>query len=152
MDYSSHDRDIFKIEIDEHGKSLFLEMARWTKFLAVLGFVFTALMLLVGIGLLSSNAMSAIYGDKFAGAGSAVAATMFFVYIVIGALYVYPIVCLYRYSTAIKTAMQTSNQQLFNVAVNHLKHMFKFIGILALIIIIIYGIILIFAGIGLALR
>ncbi len=41
--------DLFSLEVDDTAKSTFLEMARWTKFLSILGLIFLGLMVLIGL-------------------------------------------------------------------------------------------------------
>ena len=140
--FYSGNSDIFKLEIDAQAKSSFLEMARWTKFLAILGFVLMGLTLLAGIAMAflltrfgeSSGGASSLSGLGAAGPVYIIAAFVFGV-----SIYFYPTYALLRYSTCISRALNTDNKVLFNTAIKYLKNSFKYIGILTIILLVLYG-------------
>ena len=139
--------DIFKLEVDAAAKSNFLEMARWTKFLAILGFVFLGLMLAAGIffGLNMSDISSAYGGNAtIAGATGVVQVLIIVLFVIIVAVYIYPTYALLKYSSCIKTAIAAENKEQFNLAIKYLKNMFKYIGILMIICLVLYGLEIIF--------
>ncbi len=142
--FNSGKQEIFNLEIDENAKSSFLDMARWTKFLAVLGIVVQSIVLCLGIFLsLFLGNFAEAYGGPSAtaiasmGAAGPIAVVVFFV-VIIG-VNAYPIYALLKYSTCIKIAVNTDNREQFNRAIRYLKGMFKYIGILAIIMLVIYG-------------
>jgi hypothetical protein len=77
------------------------------------------------------------------------AGTILYVLLIV-AIEFYPIYALLKFSNQIKPALHTSNQEQFNSALGHLKGMFKYIGIIAIIILSLYAIGIIFAIIGTA--
>lgn len=135
--------DIFSMEVDDVAKSSFLEMARWTKFLAILGFIFLGLMLIgcVFFGVAVSN--MPIYGSMLGGSNATGIMIVYFV--IIAGINFYPIYALLKYSTSIRTALAANDKTKFNEAIGYLKSMFKYIGILMIIILAIYGLIFIIA-------
>jgi hypothetical protein len=147
--YNQSNSSIFSMEIDEQGKSNFLEMARWTKFLAIVGFIFMGLgfVAFVMLGSATMNNMAALSGETSQYASLGMTA-MIIMYIIIAALYFYPLYALLKYSTGIKTALQTNDKIKFNDAIGYLKGMFKYLGILMIICLALYGIIILFAGLG----
>jgi hypothetical protein len=144
-------QDIFHLEVDEIAKSTMLEMSRWTKFLAILGFIAIGFMVLGGIvaGMLMAN-MPGIYGNNFISSIGGVGITI--IYLVLAAAEFYPVYALMKYSTNIKVALNTANKQQFNTAIRYLKNMFKYIGIMTIVLFAFYGIAIIFIGIGAATR
>jgi hypothetical protein len=74
------------------------------------------------------------------------------VYILVVCLYFYPVFALLKFSNLIKPAVQAANKEQFNNAFRYLKNMFKYIGILTIIFLSFYGIAIIFAVIGIAMR
>jgi hypothetical protein len=141
---------IFNLEIDENAKSNFLDMARWTKFLAILGLVVQGLVLCLGVFLsLFLTNIAETYGGPSAsaianmGALGPIAIVVFFL-VIIG-INIYPIYALLRYSACIKIAINTDNKEQFNRAIKYLKWMFKYIGVLAIITLVIYGLEILFA-------
>ena len=139
-------QDLFNLTIDEEARAQLLETARWTKFLAIIGFVFLGLLILgaalVGLGL------SAFSDNSGLGAGFGVGMTV--IYLVIGVLYFFPIYYLYKYSVLIKPAILSSNQEQFNLALSYQRQMYKFIGVLMLVIIGLYALGIIAAVVGAA--
>lgn len=140
---NENESNLFRMEIDEPIKSNMLEMARWTKFLAIVGFVFMGLMLFLGllVGTLAGSLMS----NYFGGLGGVGAIGIIFVFVIIISLYFYPTLALFKYSKLIRQALITNNKELFYMAMNWLKNMFKYMGILMIIVLSLYGIQLIFA-------
>jgi len=45
--FNRDNSEIFSMDVDDHAKITFLEMARWTKFLAILGFIVIGLLFLL---------------------------------------------------------------------------------------------------------
>jgi Family of unknown function (DUF5362) len=144
--FNEDKNNLFGLEIDNYAKNTFYDMVKWSKFLAVLGFIGLGLMIagglyaIVAAGSYSSysyysrNSFGGIYGTM-----------MFFIYIIIAALYFYPTFALLKYSTCMKTAVTTNNKAKFNEAITYLKNMFKYIGIVMIIILSVYALIFIFA-------
>ena len=131
--------DLFGMEVDNQLKQTFMEMAKWTQFLAVLGFVFLALLVLAGVGMVFAfKSIGNMTGMGGLGAFSGVA--LLFFYLIVAGIYYYPTYALYKYSTGIKVAMRTNNKHLFNQSVGYLKSFFKFFGIIMVIVLGIYAI------------
>jgi hypothetical protein len=122
---------IFAFGIDETGRAYMLETARWTKFLAIIGFVFIGLIFLIGFislfGLTTFSGMSGLSSAMFLG------------YAFFGGIYLYPTVELSRFSKNIKLAMASSDVGLFNTAMKNQRNMFRFIAILIIILLAFYG-------------
>jgi len=143
-------QDIFKLEIDENAKTTFLEMARWTKFLAVLGFVALGLFLTLGIIIsiflpIFAESMGGPSATAIASLGMAGPVFVIIFFLIFIGIEVYPIYALMKYSSGIKKALTTENKEQFNRAIKHLKNMFKYFGILAIIMLVCWGIDIIFS-------
>ena len=138
-------QEIFKLEIDQDAKTSFLEMARWTKFLAILGFV--VLGLIMSIGIIFSiylptfaESMGGPSATAISSLGAAGPLLVIAFFLVFAAVEIYPIYALFKFSSSIKKALNTDSKEQFNSAIRHLKHMFKYFGILAIIVLALYGI------------
>ncbi len=134
------------MEVDEIAKSHMLEMGRWGKFLAIVGFIMIGLMIIGG--LFASVAMSALAPSGLLGGISGMG--MFFMYLIAAAIMFYPMLALFKYASNIKPALHTLNKEQFNRAFANLKSMFKYWGIITIIILSLYGIVILFAIIGLS--
>ena len=125
------------LKIDEASKSFFLEMAKWTKFLSILGFISLGIMVLVAFSIrsLMSNLPNMGGMSTFS---TALSGFVTFIYVAIAIVYYFPIKYLYDFSTKVKKALEQTNQQLFNEAIAKLKSHYKFVGIVTVIIFSMY--------------
>jgi len=128
------------IVITDEIKKYFLEISKWGKFLAIVGYigmgflVLLSLFLMVGVSLIPNVNGS---GMPMAAAG--------FVYLLMAGVYFFPITYLYNYSVKIKQGLTTNDQQNVTSAFMNLKSLFKFFGIFTIVILSIYALILIVA-------
>ncbi len=140
--YNRGESDIFRMEIDEYSKVAFLEMVRWTKFLAIVGFIFLGLMVFaftamaIAFSAYPTLAGMGGYGTALAGAG---AIGIIFMALIILGISFYPIYGLYKYSIFMKKAMTTNNKEFLHKAIVYLKNVFKFHGIVMIIVLGFYG-------------
>lgn len=142
MDYFNHDKsEIFSFELDDQAKSTFHEMARWTKFLAILGFIFLGIIVVAGFFVaMAINNLSPVYSSQFAGIGQA---GIILIYLILAAIMFYPAYALLKYSTGMKSALATNNKLKFNQAITYLKNMFKYYGVLAIIFLGFYELVIV---------
>ena len=150
MDNYNQSPGLFSLEVDEVAKSTFLEMARWTKFLSIMGFIFSGLILVAGLVVGMAGATS----EAFAGSSLAlIGATGIMVfYVLIACIGIYPSLMLYRYATGIKNALMMNDKLHFNNALRSLKRVFKFYGIMIIVMLCIYGVAIIAVIAGVAMK
>lgn len=127
--------NIFDATFSETSKAHLLETTRWTKFLAILMFIFIGLMLLGVISLLSSGAAFSGMTQGFSAYGPVFSSTVFLFIIL---LYWYPTFMLYKFSTDIKAGLTGNNQELIESGFRCQKNMYKFMGILVITILVLY--------------
>jgi hypothetical protein len=121
-----------------------LTAAKWGKFLAILGFICIAFILLAGLlmGLIFS-----FMADKFSSMGGI--ATIIppkwfsFLYILLGIVGVIPVYFLNSFSNNITRSVRNNNTGTMTVALKRLKSFFVFVGIYTIAIIALYIIIII---------
>ena len=147
---------LFSLSIDPVTKTHLSETARWAKFLAIIGFVFLALMLIGGIisigtmSYLSSNMGGDTAGfGMFAGYGIGFLA---FFFIIVAVIVFFPLMFLLRFANHMKAALASNDQQKLNTSFQNLKAYFRFWGIISIIVLAFYAIIFIFGIFGAALR
>ena len=114
----------------------------WVRFLAVLGFIGTALMILVSLVILVSQHVARGFP---AGLRPLVAVG----YLLIAILYVVPVVFLNRYASRIGTLLEDQTSDHLAQALEAQKSFWRYVGILALIVTILYGLIFVL-GAGMA--
>ena len=126
---------IFENILSENSKAHLLETTRWTKFLAIMGFVFMGLMLFGLLSVLFSQSNVPTMAPGMAQMG--ILGMMIFFVILIG-LYIYPILMLYKFSTSIKSGLLTNNSSLVEAGFRCQKNMFKYLGVVTIFSLAIY--------------
>lgn len=116
------------------------ESAKWSKFLAIVGFVGIGLMILAGFFMMfGMSSLGASNNMPFSMAAFSL------VYLILAAVYFFPVYYLYQYGAKTTLALRSKNQQLLTDGLGNLKSHHKFLGIFTLILISIYGLFFVFA-------
>jgi len=140
------------LTVTEDIRSFIYESSKWTKFLAIVGFVFTGLMIMLSLSvsaiISSMNSMVGAQNNPYAAMGTGFL-TVFL--LIMAAIYFYPSFILFKFSTSAKQAVLYGDQESLSVAMNKMKSFFKFWGILLIVILGFYGLAIIsaiVAGVG----
>jgi hypothetical protein len=148
---------LFELALDQESIGHLTETARWGKFLAIVGFVMCGLIAIFSffIGSIFASALTA--GSSFsnlpresAGAGALGAlGGVFFtaIYLVFAALYFFPCLFLYNFSVRMKTALNTNDQVKLNQSLKAQKILFRYVGILTIVLVSTYGVLLLIVGV-----
>lgn len=112
----------------------------WATFLGILGFVGCGFMVLGGIFMMAVGSF-----DK---TGKLPGAALGLVYIVMAGLYVYPSLCLVRYGSRINSFLANPDQDSLVLALGEQKSFWRFAGILAIVMIVLYGLLIVGAMIA----
>lgn len=67
------------------------------------------------------------------------------VYLAIAVIYFFPVYYLFQFSSKLKKAFTSNDNDLINSSFEYLKSHYKFIGILALVFTVIYGLLFLFS-------
>ncbi|MEO5968117.1 MAG: DUF5362 family protein [Ferruginibacter sp.] len=120
------------------------ETAKWAKFLAVVGFVLTGLIVLMAI--FAGAIISGLLRTGDAGAVAAVSSTAISVlYLIVAAIYFFMSLYLYRFAINMKIALSTTNQENLNISFQNLKSVYKVMGIITIIYLALIALIFILA-------
>ena len=144
---------LFSLSIDPTTKTHLSEAARWARFLAIVGMIGLALMILFGIfGSAMLFSSTSGFDDTYGSSGmAAYSSGVFAAYmIVIAALYFFPLLFTLRFANKMRTALNANDQQALNTSFQNLKICFRYIGILTIIGLVFFGIAMIFGIIGAA--
>jgi len=115
MENSTLDNDFTtntELIIDPETRAFLKETSKWAKFLAIVGFIFAGFMVLIGL----------FFG------------TIFF-----AILYIMPMLYMYRFATKIQTALAREDQFELTSAFENLKSLYKFAGIVTIIMLGFYA-------------
>ncbi|MEO9871918.1 DUF5362 family protein [Ekhidna sp.] len=127
-----------ELKLTGKDKDNFLETAKWGKFLAIVGFILSGLMIVAGLSMMTGS-----FADipvQFGAFG--------FIYILLSLLYVFPSLYLFRFSTQIKQGINEKNQELCSEAYNNLRRLFLFMGVMTIVVLSFYALALLFALMG----
>ncbi|MEE9409279.1 MAG: hypothetical protein V3V28_14540 [Polaribacter sp.] len=123
------------LTLNGRSKSYLRETAKWSQFLAIIGFV--------GIGLMIVFALFA--GTIFSAIPQAQAMpfdlgiVMTITYLILALLYFLPVYYLYQFSSKMKTALLTKNDETLSDAFEILKSHYKYVGVFTIIILSLYA-------------
>jgi hypothetical protein len=117
-----------------------METAKWGKFLAIVGYVSIGLLGLLAIFMMVGlSAMSDFSGTEFP------VGAFGFIYIIMGAMYYFPVTYLYKYAVQIKKGLKSNDITTITAGFQNLKSLFKFMAIVTIVILSIYGLMLLVA-------
>lgn len=113
----------------------------WARFLSVLGYIGSALMILGGIGMIAGAAMGGMAAGGKSGLYAGVPlGIMGAIYIVMSLLYVVPAVLLGRYATRIGGLMQRQTELDLIATLDAQRAFWKFVGVLTLVVLVAYAV------------
>lgn len=123
---------LFELQIDTVANAHLSSTAKWAKFISIVGFVMSALFVLVAI--FAKSFFSSIL------AGGYINSSVFTVtYLIIALLFFLPNLFLFNYSSKMLHALAGNDQESLAGSFAQLKAYFKFIGILMIICIAMYA-------------
>ena len=118
------------------------ESAGWSKFLGIVGFIFLGLSVLSIIFLaINMASLSSLGGGGIGGA-------FILLYVVFTAIFAIPVYHLYNFATKTQEALQRENQSLLVGAFSSHKTVFKFYGIVMIIVLALYAIVIMMTILG----
>lgn len=136
-----------KLELNDLAVAALREGAKWCLFLSIIGFIFIALMVIMGAFMaVMMSAMPAMPSDPYGGAMGPMGASSFDAikgylgafYIVIALLYFFPVYYLFKYANGTKQALASGNNDVLANALVNLKSHHKFLGIMTIVMISLY--------------
>lgn len=126
---------IFASSLSENSKAHLLETTRWSKFLAIMGFVFMGLMFL---GLISFFFSTPGFAGMTPGVAQMSVISMLIFVVFLTAIYIYPVLMLFKFSTQMKSGLMANNSSLVESAFRCQKNMFKYLGVVTIFSLAIY--------------
>ncbi len=126
-----------ELSITEDIRSYIYETAKWTRFLAIVGFIFSAFtaMFAFSASAFLTTLATVQPANPLLQLGPGV---LMVVFLLFALLYFYPSLLLFNYSSAAKNAVLYADQAGLMVAMSKLKSFFKFWGILMMVFILLY--------------
>lgn len=136
---SQNSDSIFEVTINEESQYYLLDVARWAKFLAIVGLILGGLIAVAGLFVMMAGPLlNELMGDFGVAMGA-----LGLVYILAGLLYIYPSLKQLKFARQIVLAFGKHDQATLTAAFGNLKSVFRYWGILTIIVIGLYGLLLI---------
>ena len=130
--------------LNENSKFYLRQTVRWTNFLAILGFIGTGFMILFALILILGGGAISQYSSQLPIKGMAIGYSLFGVlYLAFSALYFYPVFCLYKFGRLMKYGILSENEVQITEAFRYQRNMYRFMGIMMLVIIGLYTLIIV---------
>ena len=117
-------------------KADLLSAAKWMKFLCIVGCIGVAIMLIAGLVMM-------VAGANFELAGTPIGAGLGVIYLILAALYIYPLIKGFQFANATKAACLTDNEAQLARGFSGLRSLMQFFGILTIIVLVIYALFLV---------
>lgn len=128
-------------------KDYFIQSAKWSKFLGIVSFVGTGLIVLGAIAMFFiGSKISGIPGIPFS------PALLGFIYLGMAVLSFFYAKYLYTFGTKMIAAAENNSKELLELAASNLKSWFKLMGIMTIIVLSIYGLIFLLSLMGALIR
>lgn len=140
--------NLFELQIDQEVMGQLSTTAKWGKFLAIMGFISCAILVIVALFFAKTFAAFA----TFSGAGGSVynetslaGSFITIMYIVTAIVWFFPNFFLYKFSTKMQVALRNTDQLHLNGSFSNLRTSFRYIGILTIIVLSFFMLALIIA-------
>jgi hypothetical protein len=124
--------NLFDLQVDQTAMTYLRDAARWAKFLAVAGFIFCGLFVVVAVLFVSllSSLFNSVGANGVAGIG---AVPIAFVYILIAILNFFPCLYLYNFAVKMQVALAGNDQEQLNTSFKNMRAFYRFVGVMMII-------------------
>ena len=130
------------LEVSESVRVSLDIMVYWSKFLAILGYIGVALMVLLALRMFAMDIPS--YGYYYGPSMKLIG----FIYLIFAVLYYFPVSYLYKFSTETRYALNSNSQSSLNDGLSNLASNFKFIGVMTVVVMSLYALMFIIGLFG----
>jgi Family of unknown function (DUF5362) len=135
--YSNDD----SLRINEASKAFLMEIAKWTKFISIVGFVFIGLFILIAL-------IVGSVGAAFGGLGAMSGGMIAFIYILFALLNFFPVFYLFKASVGLKQGLMANDESSLTNGFEYLKSHYKYIGILTIVLLSLYVLLILITFLG----
>ena len=140
------------LQVTPQTQSYLSESAKWGKFLAIMGFILCGIMVIIAFIIPSFMVKVPPYNEMSESYTAGMKAGMTIMYLLFSLLFFFPCFYLYKFSVKMQSAVKSISQENFDESLMNLKSMFKFYGILTIIILSFYALVFVIAMIALAMK
>ncbi len=131
------------LQVTPQGLSYLSESARWGKFLAIMGFIFCGLMVIIAFFIPAVFTQLPQYNTMPSSFSAGMKIGMTVVYLLLALVMFFPCFYLYKFSVKMQSSVKSISQENFDESLMNLKSMFKFYGVFTIIMLSFYTLIII---------
>lgn len=140
----THTSSLFSLSIDPITKAHLTDTAKWARFLAIAGIVLLCLAVLFTVLALTVLPNTLFTGVTYSGAGQDEMTTSVKIFSVILMLIFFiiaffPMWYLLQFANKMRTALYSNDQEALNNSFLNIKRYFRYVGIIMIIVLAIYG-------------
>ena len=124
--------NLLDLQVDQLGVTYLRDAAYWARFLAIAGFIFCGLFVVVAVLVLSllSSLFNSVGASGTAGIG---AVPIAIVYVGIAVLNFFPCLYLYNFAARMQAALRGNDQEQLNTAFRNMRAFYRFVGVMMII-------------------
>ena len=148
---------LFSLSIDPITKSHLNDTARWARFLAIAGIILLALavvFIIISVTVFPNSTYTRLtvngVEEEQLTAGSKI--VMAICMIIAFLIAFFPMWYLLQFSNQMKKALYNNNQDALNYSFLNLKRYFRYVGIIMIVVLAVYGLAFVLIGLGVAMR
>lgn len=130
------------MKINAGDRNNLLEVARWARFLSIVGFVILGIMAIAILSMVALGASNPLMGNSETSIGVAILISLVFL-----SLYFFPIYYLYKAAKGIRGGLSSSDDSALSDGFSSLKSHYKFLGIFMIVVLSFYALALL-TGLG----
>lgn len=124
--------------VNESMKTDLLSAAKWAKFLCIVGCIGMAFVVIFALVMLfAGSLMARVYP------GAPLGAAMGFLYLIIAAIYIYPLIKGFQFANGTKAACLSNNESELARGFEGLRSLLQYCGVLAIICLLLYALVFI---------
>jgi uncharacterized membrane protein (DUF485 family) len=134
-----------QLTLTSASKSFLKETVKWARFLSIIGFILIVLMLLFAA---FSSTIFNMAAKVQPGISESLGLLLAITYLVLSIIYFFPVYYLLQFSSKMKKALATKNDETLASAFKMLKYHYKFIGVFTIITLSLYALLFIVSLMG----
>jgi len=138
--------DSFGMTLNDQMRSYIQEISKWSYFLSIIGFIGIGFIILAA--LFAGMIFGSMSNELGMGMGMMSGGVITVLYLIIGGVYFFPVLYLFRFSTKAKAALRSGSDSELTEAFENLKSHYKFLGIMTIVVLGLYALLFLFGGIG----
>jgi uncharacterized membrane protein YjgN (DUF898 family) len=143
--YNEIESEEIELHLDDSAKGFLREVGKWAYFLSILGFIMVGFFVVFALfaGMIFSSIGQMMPMRQAGMFGSSFGMIIPFFYLLIAALYFFPIYYLNKFASNLKLALKNNDSATLASSFEYLKSHYKFIAIMAIVILSFYALFII---------